>query len=196
MTDFIEEYKHSISALECQSIVGEFNYLNDLGFGIDRQSGENALKATKDDTSMTYSDLLVSQLATAGQDMMSVVNSKVLEYIEKYRVGMFSNSMTRSPYPIGSESVKIQKTSPGQGFHVWHCENNCGQLNSRFIAWTLYLNDVEEGGETEFIYQHKRVKPEAGKLVIWPAGFTHTHRGNPPLKGDKYIATGWYRYTN
>jgi hypothetical protein len=170
--------------------------LNDLGFGVSRQQGENAPKASKDDTSMIYSDLLVSQLATAGRDMMSVVNSKVLEYIEKYRVGMFSNSMTKPPYPIGSEAVKIQKTSPGQGFHVWHCENNCGQINSRFIAWTLYLNDVEEGGETEFIYQHKRVKPEAGKLVIWPAGFTHTHRGNPPLKGDKYIATGWYRYTN
>ena len=55
----------------------------------------------------------------------------------------------------------------------------------------LYLNYVDDGGETEFLYQHKRFKPEAGKLLIWPAPWTHLHRGNPPLKGEKYIITSW-----
>ena len=39
--------------------------------------------------------------------------------------------------------------------------------------------------------QHRRVQPKKGLLLIWPAYFTHKHRGNPPLKGEKYIATGW-----
>ena len=55
----------------------------------------------------------------------------------------------------------------------------------------LYLNSVTEGGETEFLYQKRRIKPQQGRLVIFPAGFTHTHRGNPPLSGDKYILTSW-----
>ena len=55
----------------------------------------------------------------------------------------------------------------------------------------LYLNDIDEGGETEFLYQHKRVPPKAGTIVIWPTGFSHTHRGNPPLSNTKYIVTGW-----
>ena len=55
----------------------------------------------------------------------------------------------------------------------------------------IYLNTIEEGGETEFLYLKKREKPVEGKLLIFPAGFTHTHRGNPPLKGDKYILTSW-----
>ena len=55
----------------------------------------------------------------------------------------------------------------------------------------LYLNTIEDGGETEFLYQGKRVKAEQGKLLIWPAGFTHVHRGNPPLKESKYILTSW-----
>jgi hypothetical protein len=55
----------------------------------------------------------------------------------------------------------------------------------------LYLNDVEEGGETEFLYLKKRIKPQQNRLLIWPAGFTHTHRGNPPLSNNKYIITGW-----
>jgi hypothetical protein len=57
-----------------------------------------------------------------------------------------------------------------------------------------YLNDVEEGGETEFLYQKKRVKPVKNRVVVWPAGFTHTHRGNPPLSNAKYIITGWVEW--
>lgn len=86
---------------------------------------------------------------------------------------------------------KIQKTSPGDGYHNWHCESTKHDYRFRICAFTLYLNDVEEGGETEFLNQHERVSPEAGRVAIWPAYFTHPHRGNPPLSGDKYIYTGW-----
>lgn len=91
--------------------------------------------------------------------------------------------------------IKIQHTKPGEGYHVWHPENtgNNRQKN-RFLVFTLYLNDVEEGGETEFLYQKKRFKPVRDRLLIFPAGFTHTHRGNPPLSGDKYILTGWVEF--
>ena len=55
-----------------------------------------------------------------------------------------------------------------------------------------YLNDVEEGGETYFKYQDKKIKPEVGKTIIWPSDWTHTHKGVSPKSGFKYIATGWY----
>ena len=55
----------------------------------------------------------------------------------------------------------------------------------------MHLNDVEEGGETEFLHFSKRVKPKTGRIVIWPAGFPYVHRGNPPLSGEKYILTSW-----
>jgi quercetin dioxygenase-like cupin family protein len=55
----------------------------------------------------------------------------------------------------------------------------------------FYLNDVDEGGETEFYYQQQKVKPVKGRMVIAPAGFTHTHRGNKPESNDKYILTSW-----
>ena len=55
----------------------------------------------------------------------------------------------------------------------------------------LYLNDDFEGGETEFLYQNRRELPVAGDVIIFPAGYTHTHRGNPPIGGTKYIATSW-----
>jgi len=58
----------------------------------------------------------------------------------------------------------------------------------------IYLNDVEEGGETEFLYYARRIKPTQGTLLIWPAYFTHAHRGNPPLSNTKYIITGWIEF--
>ena len=55
----------------------------------------------------------------------------------------------------------------------------------------MYLNDDFEGGETEFLYQNKRIVPKRGQFLIWPATYTHAHRGNPPLSGKKYITTSW-----
>jgi hypothetical protein len=89
---------------------------------------------------------------------------------------------------------KIQKTIPTEGYHEWHCESNGWFYMNRVGVYTIYLNDVAEGGETEFLYQSLRVKPTQGTVCIFPAGYTHVHRGNPPLLGEKYIITGWIEY--
>ena len=89
-------------------------------------------------------------------------------------------------------NLKIQKTLPTEGYHVWHVEHGQDHSSSiRAFVFSIYLNDVEEGGETEFLHFSKRVKPKAGRVVIWPAGHPYLHRGNPPLKGEKYILTSW-----
>ena len=62
----------------------------------------------------------------------------------------------------------------------------------RLLNYLVYLNDVPDGeGETEFLNQGLRNQPKKGNLVIFPAFFTHIHRGNPVYTTDKYIATGW-----
>lgn len=94
----------------------------------------------------------------------------------------------------GILTYKIQKTLPGQGYHIWHCEDMNLEFRKRIGTYILYLNDVEDGGETEFLYLNQRIKPSAGTLVVFPAGYIHTHRGNPPLTGTKYILTGWLEF--
>ena len=94
--------------------------------------------------------------------------------------------------PFQYTNLKIQKTLPKEGYHIWHIEYGPGYENEpRAFVYTIYLNDVEEGGETEFLHFSKRVKPKTGRIVIWPAGFPYVHRGNPPLSGEKYILTSW-----
>ena len=86
----------------------------------------------------------------------------------------------------------VQKTEPSEGYHIWHSEwAPVIGVAERTLVWTLYLNDVEEGGETEFLDISLRVKAKQGTVCIFPSHPTHFHRGNPPISGTKYIATGW-----
>lgn len=91
-------------------------------------------------------------------------------------------------------TYKVQKTMPSGGYHVWHSEDGSRQFSSRIGVYILYLNDVAEGGETEFLYMSKRVAPKKGRLVIFPPNYPWAHRGNPPLSGNKYIMTGWTEF--
>ena len=92
-------------------------------------------------------------------------------------------------------TIKIQKSSPGGGFYTWHTEQGSSQSSrSRFAVWMIYLNNVTEGGTTDFKFYDISVPPTKGTCIIWPAAFTHHHRSSPDLKQYKYIATGWFAY--
>jgi hypothetical protein len=107
-------------------------------------------------------------------------------------LGMYSEKYAYSiTDELRSYNIKMQKTQPGQGYHIWHYENSGREVCNRVLTWSMYLNDEFEAGETEFLYQQYRYKPKAGDIVIFPAGLTHVHRGNPPINGTKYILTGW-----
>ena len=96
---------------------------------------------------------------------------------------------------IVCNNMKMQKTSSGGGYHVWHGEQGNGDQANRGLAYMLYLNTLppEANGETEFLYQQRRINPVENTMVIWPAAFTHAHRGNPVYgNSEKYIVTGWF----
>ena len=95
------------------------------------------------------------------------------------------------------EGLNIQMYPAGGGYPAWHYENSgSGIMARRHLVYMTYLNDItEKGGETEFMYQKVKIKPEKGLTLIWPASWQHTHRGNRCQKQEKYIITGWYSYT-
>ena len=95
--------------------------------------------------------------------------------------------------PTYYKNMLIQRSVADEfeSYSSWHCESDNLDRSDRAMAFMLYLNDDFEGGETEFKYQKYKEIPEQGNLVIWPAGYTHTHRGAMLTSGVKYIATGW-----
>ena len=93
--------------------------------------------------------------------------------------------------PFKDNGYAIQRTDPGEFYH-WHIDGGSHEFAMRQLVAVWYLNDVEgPGGETEFSYQNIKVKPEAGKLCLFPPFWTHEHRGVTLEKGVKYIATTW-----
>jgi len=92
------------------------------------------------------------------------------------------------------KTFKVQKYNPDECYFALHCESMGAKLD-RVLAWMIYLNDVTEGGETEFPSQDKKFQPRCGDFLIWPAHFTHPHRGIASKTQVKYIVTGWTVYT-
>ena len=103
-------------------------------------------------------------------------------------------ALARQVFVPGSINLQRYRADSG-GYPYWHCElfprDASAQTLHRHLLWTIYLNDGFAEGETEFLHQRRKVAPRTGSLLIAPAAFTHTHRGNRPRGGDKYIATSW-----
>ena len=150
-----------------------------------RKQSENISKNFKDDTSlMCFRD---SSWYGANDEVIARVNDCLREYEDETS---FNNFCEIRELHHGNQ--KIQKTLPGQGYHVWHVEKNYSLIScTRTLVYSLYLNDGFEAGETEFLKQKMRIKPKKGRIVIWPASYPYLHRGNPPINGEKYILTSW-----
>jgi hypothetical protein len=178
-----------MSSEECQSICKSIDSLIEGGYGYQ----PNNVIGRKDDA------IYLSEVATLETvDVPSSIDTQTF-FDRLYNV-VLPEYLSRFPIlsrrDLASMVIKGQRTSPGGGFHDWHYECERGTSMDRLLAWTLYLNDDFEAGETEFLYQNMRVVPVEGRFVVFPAGFLHTHRGNPPIKGRKYILTGWFTDAN
>ena len=91
-------------------------------------------------------------------------------------------------------NIKIQHYKKNQGFKTWHCENNgTNEYRKRHLVFMTYLNTVKNAG-TDFLYQNLTTKATQGLTLIWPAGWTHTHKGQISKTDEKYIVTGWYSF--
>mgnify|MGYP003353236168 CR=1 FL=1 len=93
------------------------------------------------------------------------------------------------------EVCQIQKYDKGRGhYNAWHVEVDGPDSCVRPFSMIIYLNDVEMGGETSFLYTGTQVKPRKGSLLIFPSSFPFVHRGEVPISHDKYIIATWLAY--
>jgi len=146
--------------------------------------GSTMIKSVKDsiDCKIQHKDIETEYKLWMGKSMSL--------YVEKYP---YSNNY--APWmPV--EPINIQYYKPGAAFFAWHTERTgvAMPIAGRHLVFMTYLNDVTEGGETEWFHQKIKVKPERGLTIIWPADWTFTHRGCVSMTQEKYIVTGWSNY--
>lgn len=179
--DFIGVYPNLFTPEYCAKCIEWFDNYSKIYPLTER---ENNMDYTRDSAIVLDSNILIEQFKYA------IYHQVLPDYYKKHPILKTIANIDE----LTITDYKIQKTLPGEGFMGWHCENNGSfspESQHRHLVYTLYLNDIEDGGETEFLYQKQRLSPQTGLLCIFPAYYTHTHRGNPPLKKIKYIMTGW-----
>lgn len=178
----------------CQHLILEFNRLEENGAGSNRQQSEKALRHVKDDHQILINLRNHNLTDFEGKNSCDLF----FDGLQKcYDIYSNKYSVLKDNGNIRATHMKMQRTGPGGGYHVWHSEQGPGSQANRVVTYMLYLNSIapEDGAETEFLYQKKRFNPTENMMVVWPAAYTHAHRGNPVL-GDthKYIVTGWFYY--
>lgn len=194
--NFIGVFDNVLSKGHCEELIKVYEDCQSLNYCINRQN--LGKKKINQDTNLVFpsskehikDEIFFDNIQPHVKNFLETAWFSYAEYANKY--GILNEVVSHRFY----DSVKIQKTKPTEGYHVWHCEHDNRKNGSRLLLVMAYLNDVEEGGETEFLYQSRRIKPKQGTIVICPASFTHTHRGNPPLKGNKYMINGWIEFDN
>ena len=136
---------------------------------------------------------------------VNVFNTCSNKYIQKYykELNVFVDLYVKKYFITAelisaTEGFNIQHYKKGEGFYAWHSEREIAHYRNVFtgmrtLVFMTYLNTLKkEGGETEFYFQKIKFKPVKGMTLIWPAEFTHRHRGIPSLEEEKIITTGWY----
>lgn len=169
---------------ECQYLINYFDRQEEGGFtGISQVDKNNRLD---------YQLAVNEPNAIFAYPFSSMYVDKFWEYC--YPEYLHHNPCIEIMAPHHVGWLKLQKTMPKGGFHKFHMEAQDRGTSDRILTLMTYLNDVEQGGTTEFIQQGLQVEPKAGRTIVWPAYYTHPHRGNPPYSGAKYIITGWVSF--
>ena len=193
MENFIGRYENVLNDKECQRLIELFNKSHKRKATHEGMTGPAVDKKRKDSTDLSAAMIPAKLKEKYGEDLDHFFDELIKrhdEYTERFSILKPPKTWLNGVYDFN-----IQRYYPGgQAYHAWHYENAYPEVGDRILAWMCYLSDVKEGGETEFEYYGIKEKPEAGKLLIWPAGFTHSHRGLPAPDEIKYIITGWFQF--
>ena len=179
---FIKEFNFSEDDMSICDALIEYHKHNLEYKNIGKSIGANEMKKSTDVT-----------VFPASQNPFVLMYKKLLfGYVKEYNAS-YDNPLAELTIADG---FNIQHYKPGEGYLNWHSERSIHLTHQRALTFMTYLNDVEDGGGTEFKYQGLRHNAKKGKTLIWPSDFTHTHRGQKSETQEKYITTGWFNHVD
>ena len=183
-SDFFGIYDNSLTKEECQILINQFE-----------KSPKREGRSYSDGDLVVNEDqqkcIEVGDSSFSNKSVISrIINARLRECIDDYKKEYPSMNNFIAPWVIDNGYNFQKYETEEDGFKVWHTEQGKGCCN-RILTWHFYLNDATSG--TEFMH-YPTVRAKRGRCVIWPAAWTHIHRGVVPNKGLKYIVTGWASY--
>ena len=180
-SNYIEIYDNALSKKDCDLLISQFEKTFQVpGYsagGID----PDTKKCMELDRAYFGDNTIIS----------NILYPRLMSCIDKYN-DKYIDLSPICPWKYDAEYNFQKYDGEDDGYKVWHCEHGAkDHVSRRILAWMFYVNDAKCG--TEFM-NYPTIKAKRGRCVIWPAFWTHMHRGVIPNKGIKYIATGWVSY--
>lgn len=182
MNDFIEIYDDVMDEKWCKDII-------EYGLNAIQTFKPFRHRGVQDDKSMVVSPYIENSMP---EKMYHYIHDILVHHYIKYsdKYWILDKNMTR----LWPTAIKFHYVKPNGGYHAWHCENATYESSKRVLAYHISLNTCKDEGDLEFLYYKKKLFPKMGRMIMWPAGITHVHRGNPMKTENKYYITGWYEY--
>ena len=182
---FIFEVKDALPDFLCDDMVARFE-TNET----DQYAGRVGSAMNSNDSLKKTTDIIASGKQHWKDVDNNLFRSLAVSLKEFKDIYPYFSDMSR----FKDMGYNLQRYQEGEYYH-WHVDADNDVLAPRQLVALWYLNDVEEGGETEFLFQDASVTPEKGKLILFPPFWTHEHRAAVVTKGVKYIATTWINFS-
>ena len=186
---FISIYDNSLQENQCTQIINEFE--NDKDKQVKGFVGNKEGKPIVKPNVKLSTD--VNHYLNDGTETTRIICNSLKFNIERYKKEHPTTNFVLRTWSCSKE-YNIQRYKPGEGFFKDHCEVDDLPSAHRVLVWMFYLNSLDDGG-TLFPLYNIGIKAVQGRLVIWPAYWTHLHRGQVSQTKTKYIATGWYSFS-
>jgi hypothetical protein len=176
LRDYVRWYDDVLPRAFCDHLIDAFH-----GTQAMHVQREHGWRAGLEDSAWTELDLS----ALADDALKTFFRARIDEYLERY------NNELKLPIPVPRSpllaELRMKRYRPGtrEAFQLHF--DSINEVASRYLVFLWYLNDVAEGGETEFPCLGVRVAPQAGRLLMFPPYWMYQHSGLPPRSGDKYI---------
>lgn len=187
MPAFVEAYSNRLGPEYCQMIIDRFE--------ADERRHPSTVgrthKIEHPDRSGTI--LFLNDTMDDWKDVVAQTHTAIAKAVAEYASRFPALTEHLESGRVGCRYPRIERVDPGQGFK-WHADNASMDSAERVIACLLYLSDIKDGGETEFAHQGLKIRPEAGKIVVFPPYWTHLHQGISPANGVKYTMSFFWTY--
>jgi len=185
MSDFIKVFPDMIPVSTCAALIEMFD-----------NSGEVTPNMIVDEQGVDVADgwrrsagvyLSVENCGAHLATMERAFQTAYGQYVNAYPI-------LKTQKTILPERFNLIRYAGDEEYYDWHLDGTDPGTRFRYVSQVAYLNSVPEGGETEFREQNQLIRPVQGSILMFPSGWTHEHRGRPPVGSSKYIVTSWLRY--
>ena len=190
MDNLIRVYDDVVDEESCERLIQMFENSKDT----------QPVKLDDGDNSISFTQLIMvehKEWESVQAGMLEVFQ----DYIMRYNIDVSLKSK-QWPETYGYEAIRMKRylDNDYDRFDP-HVDVLNYETARRFLAFFIYLNDVEEGGETEFVNLHKpgtyvpfKVEAKRGRLLMFPPLWPWYHAGRKPISNNKYIIHSYCHY--